>query len=282
MHQVRLAEPDAAVDEQRVVGARGCLGDGAAGGVRELVGRADDEGVERVAGIQAGRPVIGAGTRVGGLVAVHPAGDGSGPAAAGASLRRRTLSTTPASTDFRKGLGQHDRVVLGQPVPEERVRHPDGQPPAAIGDERGGLEPGVEAVPVDLGLDAGEDLFPDASLSMPSRSNAQNAWIRTFASERRGVTGLAVRHTRAKRRQTGHSTAFRRAEIPETSRLSVAISSKAPGFPQLFPQLWKTWLRNPVAVAHGARIPRRRSSTPPRDASKRGRCHSAFAAGVSR
>ena len=55
VHQVRLAQPHAAVDEQRVVRARRRFGDGAARGVRELIRRADDEGVEGVAGIQAGR-----------------------------------------------------------------------------------------------------------------------------------------------------------------------------------------------------------------------------------
>ena len=49
VHQVRLSEADAAVQEERVVGARGRFGDGARRGVRELVGGADDEGVEREA-----------------------------------------------------------------------------------------------------------------------------------------------------------------------------------------------------------------------------------------
>ena len=59
VHQVRLAEPHAAVDEERVVRARRRFGDGAARGVRELVRRADDEGVEGVAGIQARRRADG-------------------------------------------------------------------------------------------------------------------------------------------------------------------------------------------------------------------------------
>jgi len=54
VHQVRLAEPDTAVHEQRVVGAPRCLGDGARGGVGELVRGADDEGVEGVALVQTG------------------------------------------------------------------------------------------------------------------------------------------------------------------------------------------------------------------------------------
>ena len=48
MHQVGLAQTDAAVDEERVVGLRGDLRDGASGGMRELVRRADDEALEGV------------------------------------------------------------------------------------------------------------------------------------------------------------------------------------------------------------------------------------------
>ena len=52
VHQMRLAETHAAVDEQRVVGARRRFRDGAARRVRELIRRADDEGVEGVTRIQ--------------------------------------------------------------------------------------------------------------------------------------------------------------------------------------------------------------------------------------
>ena len=52
MQQVGLAQPGAAVDEQRVVRTRRHLGDGQGGGVGEAVGRPDDEGVEGVAGIE--------------------------------------------------------------------------------------------------------------------------------------------------------------------------------------------------------------------------------------
>ena len=53
VHQVRLAETDAAVDEQRVVGSRRCFGDRATGRVRELIRGSDDEGVEGVARIES-------------------------------------------------------------------------------------------------------------------------------------------------------------------------------------------------------------------------------------
>ena len=59
VHQVRLAHSHAAIEEERIVGARGPLGDGQRGGARKLVAVADDEVVEGVARIQlrGGRPV---------------------------------------------------------------------------------------------------------------------------------------------------------------------------------------------------------------------------------
>src|SRR5262249_57810248 len=53
VQQVCLAETHTAVDEKRIVGARGQLGDRLARRLRELIRRADNERVERVARIQA-------------------------------------------------------------------------------------------------------------------------------------------------------------------------------------------------------------------------------------
>ncbi len=67
LQEVGLAETDAAVDEERVPARGRRLGDDAGRGVRELVGRADDELVEGVAARPArvaGRPGAGAGARV--------------------------------------------------------------------------------------------------------------------------------------------------------------------------------------------------------------------------
>jgi hypothetical protein len=50
VEQVGLAQADTAVDEERVVGLRGQLGDGLAGRLGELIGVADHEGIEGVAG----------------------------------------------------------------------------------------------------------------------------------------------------------------------------------------------------------------------------------------
>ena len=65
VQQVGLAEADAAVDEERVVGLRRQLGDGLAGGLGELVGVADDEGVEGVARGETGRTGPRASSRAG-------------------------------------------------------------------------------------------------------------------------------------------------------------------------------------------------------------------------
>ena len=76
LDQVRLAEAHAAVDEQRVVRRR-MLGDLHAGGARELVGLAGDEGAERERRIEAARlacdaSAIGASRRA--CVAAAPGG----------------------------------------------------------------------------------------------------------------------------------------------------------------------------------------------------------------
>ncbi len=71
VQQVRLAEPDTAVDEERVVRARWQLGDGLGCGLSELIRRPDNERVEHVPGVQpfdatdARRPTL----RYGGFLA---------------------------------------------------------------------------------------------------------------------------------------------------------------------------------------------------------------------
>jgi hypothetical protein len=54
VEQVGLAQPGVAVDEQRVVGLAGRFGDSDGRGVREPVGRPDDEGLEDVLRVEAG------------------------------------------------------------------------------------------------------------------------------------------------------------------------------------------------------------------------------------
>jgi hypothetical protein len=52
VHQVRLAQADAAIEEQRVEGDRPAFGHAARGGMGQLVRLADDEAVEGEARIQ--------------------------------------------------------------------------------------------------------------------------------------------------------------------------------------------------------------------------------------
>src|SRR5262249_20951070 len=63
IHQMRLAEPKAAVDEERVVVIPWLRGDRLARGVRELVRGSDDEVGKRVLGVEGG--VYGAQASVG-------------------------------------------------------------------------------------------------------------------------------------------------------------------------------------------------------------------------
>jgi hypothetical protein len=55
VQEVRLAQADAAADEERVVFGRVGAGDGARGGVRQLVRRTGDEGLEDVFLVERGR-----------------------------------------------------------------------------------------------------------------------------------------------------------------------------------------------------------------------------------
>jgi hypothetical protein len=55
LEKMGLAEPHTPVDEQGVVGDGGRLGDRETGGLGELVGRADHEGLETVTGIEVRR-----------------------------------------------------------------------------------------------------------------------------------------------------------------------------------------------------------------------------------
>jgi hypothetical protein len=52
MKQMRLAQADAAVKEERVIGFAGCLGDGERGGVGKVIVIANNKGFERVLGIK--------------------------------------------------------------------------------------------------------------------------------------------------------------------------------------------------------------------------------------
>ena len=84
VHQVGLAEPDAAVEEQRVERRRGELGDALGGGERELVGLADDEVLEGAARVERGADVA--------VERPRPSASGRSAAAGAAGARRRRLA----------------------------------------------------------------------------------------------------------------------------------------------------------------------------------------------
>ena len=112
VQQVRLAESDPAVDEERVVGLGRQLGDRLAGGLGELVGRADDEGVEGVARVEA----LDRSRR-------RPAGPsgGGGASSDGASESSTTIVTRGlAAEHVGGGALERVEVVLHQPVARER------------------------------------------------------------------------------------------------------------------------------------------------------------------
>src|SRR5687768_18591601 len=78
--------------------------------------------------------------------------------------------------------------MLGQPVAEERVRHPHADGACLVGHERGGLEPRVKAVAVDFRLDPGEDLIPD----IPGHFRPRRTAVTTFAPSSPSVRPLSA------------------------------------------------------------------------------------------
>jgi hypothetical protein len=114
--------------------------------VRELVRRADDEALESVLRVERRRLAIGGGGRLGKRARLR-------------AVLEHNLDRGAAQ--LRKRLRQDALVVLRQPVLELCVRHSHAQPPVLQGQERGGPEPGGEAVTVDLRLDLGEHLVPE-------------------------------------------------------------------------------------------------------------------------
>ena len=135
----------------------------------ELVRGPDDEGVERVARIEAG--LRRDGRRDAAIRRSATTSSTTGRSSIGSSRRLRDDRDFLAFRDERHDRGrtvelgerfvQDGGVVLGEPVAEKPVRDTHENRAALVGDERRRFEPGVEAVPVDLGLDPRQDLVPD-------------------------------------------------------------------------------------------------------------------------
>jgi hypothetical protein len=147
VQQVRLAEPGRAADEERVVGERRHLGNGQRGAVGEAIGVADDELVEREAGVEGdvgGRPQRARGRLL-------------RPARGGGVLRADELDRDVlAEHPLRAGL-EHAAEALAHPR-AARVRRAD--------DERRAVEPARverrEIVLPGVVRDRGPELRPDA------------------------------------------------------------------------------------------------------------------------
>ncbi len=159
VHQMRFAEPHAAIDKQRVVRSRGRLGNRTAGGMGELVRRAHDESVEGVARIEPGgarsRDIDGAGLERCRFLRseLHCR-----------IIRRRVREKMHGqirTLQLAHRFADHARVVFCQPVFEQAVRDADCHRRPIVRHERRRPEPGVKAVPVDLGFDARKDFFPE-------------------------------------------------------------------------------------------------------------------------
>ena len=156
VHEMRLAQPHATVDEERVVRPRRRFGDGTTGGMGKLIRGSYDEAVEAVTRIQPSRCRRHRGRRGLRLCLVHRLHHGWRGGALGEKNKRRLRPV-----HLGQGLGKNNRVVLREPVLKQGIRHSDRDRRSAVGHQRGWLKPSVEAVPVNLCFDPGEDLVPD-------------------------------------------------------------------------------------------------------------------------
>ena len=157
-------------------GPRRRLSDRAARGVRELIRRPDDERVEGVAGIESGRSGhrrCGAATwsDVRRFIGARARSGGVGAAAIGDEIDGEVRPL-----HLRHRLADHSGIVLGQPVLEQGVRHPTVTAAPIFRHEAGRLEPSVEAVPIHLGFDTGQNLVPEVHFACASSFDISFAW----------------------------------------------------------------------------------------------------------
>ena len=130
VQQVRLAEAGRAVEEERVVGLAGQLGDGERGGVGEAVAVADDELVERELGVKLGLV---------GCAASRAPGGSRGACAVprrGRALRGRGLERGAGRDDVDDGLRSEHRGGAGLQDAREAVGDPAADLVGRRDDER--------------------------------------------------------------------------------------------------------------------------------------------------
>src|SRR6266850_2473046 len=135
VQEVCLPEPNAAVDEERVVRPRRKLGDGLARRLSELVRRAHDERVEGVAGVQSFDRRVANGRAIHALSRRRLGGGG---------LVDDERDAWMAAEALEGRLLDSIEVVLGQPIPRELVRCADAQVVALDRNESAWADPVVE------------------------------------------------------------------------------------------------------------------------------------------
>lgn len=238
VHQVRLPQPDAAVDEQGVVRAGRHLGHRPARGFGKLVRGAHDEGIERVTGIEAAERGNRGGRRIRARrnrLVVSSRG--------GLDRFGHIPNAASGAADFRQRLIDDGGVVPFQPSMHQRVSDPDEDRPFVVAFQTGRLEPRVERVLVDLGRDPLEHQLPDVPVvhDDPLTLNGGVSSRTGSLSPARALKRRALpRPRRLECRRLGPSGDFRQ---PGSARFRAFPRSQARPvavFPHIFPHVWKT------------------------------------------
>ena len=153
LHKMRLAEPASAVDEEGIVGLGRRLRDSAGRSMRELVVRADDEGLERVPGIHPGR-----GLSLGTLRGHHPGRRRMVDMRAGRGKRRRfdVAGARSDKLDFAwtpehllGGILDQPQIVAFDEELMDRIWHPKDQLEPIVGNDVNTLKPSLISVGAD-------------------------------------------------------------------------------------------------------------------------------------
>jgi hypothetical protein len=108
---------------------------------------------------------------------------------------RHETDHDPGAIHFLQRLGDHPGVVLRDPVLEQPVRHAHRHRMPVVGHESRRLEPGIETVTVDLGLDSPEDFAPDIACRHgdPKLSPSRIPTFTGCGGRSRAQIGLAAR-----------------------------------------------------------------------------------------
>ena len=155
--------------------------------------------------------------------------------------------------DFGECLVEDDRVVLVQPVAEERVRHPNAQEMALVCDKRRRLEPGRINMLVDFGLDAGEDLVPDVAGDVRACGSHWKPLLDGHRSHFRPSDTLLLRPVyepyRPNRRNYGPSCGLRPPETRVTTRIRHEEQGENRGFSTFFSTVVENFGGRPYGAA---------------------------------